>query len=100
VRTRPIPGLAASGEGVGAATPAIAIAGFAFLPFRSEVAVGATVTWTNRDGAAHTVTAEDGGFDSGRLDRGQEFARRFEAPGSFFYYCLYHKDMTGVIAVA
>jgi plastocyanin len=102
VRTPPIPGLAAglSGDTAAAAEPEIEISGFAFGPFRIEIAVGATVTWTNFDGAAHTDTADGGGFDSGRLDRGQAFARDFATPGAVLYVCRYHKDMTGIVDVS
>ena len=38
-----------------------------FSPEPLKVPVGATVRWTNEDGFDHTVTADDGSFDSGAL---------------------------------
>jgi plastocyanin len=43
--------------------------------------VGQSVRWTNQDGAAHTVTADDGAFDSGSLAGGKEFSFAFDRAG-------------------
>jgi plastocyanin len=40
---------------------------------RIEVEAGTTVTWTNQDGFAHTVTATDRSADSGTLGQGGTF---------------------------
>src|ERR671926_111285 len=42
-----------------------------FDPAQLEVAKGTTVTWTNGDTEAHTVTADNGLFDSGVIEPGQ-----------------------------
>lgn len=77
-----------------AGTGAIAIQGFAFDPPRLETAEGTTVTWTNEDPAPHTVTAEDGSFDSGTLEPGDSFT--FElGPGAVVYLCQIHPEMRG-----
>ena len=44
---------------------AVSIVDFAFQPASIEVPAGSTVTWTNTGAAPHTVTADDGAFDSG-----------------------------------
>jgi len=73
---------------------AISLEGFAFNPPRLEVVVGTTVTWTNEDPAPHTVTAEDGSFDSGTLEPGQTFS--FELGSSAVaYVCQIHPEMRG-----
>ncbi len=77
----------------------IQIAGFQFGPAEAEVAVGSTVTWTNFDGATHTATADDGTFDSGDIEAGEEFSFIFEEPGTFSYACEIHPDMVGTITV-
>jgi plastocyanin len=77
----------------------VTIAEFAFGPQELAVAAGTTVTWTNEDWAPHTVTAEDGSFDSGRLDQGASFEYTFDEPGTFAYHCNYHPGMVGSIVV-
>lgn len=82
-------------------TPAdeVRIDGFTFAPTTIEVAAGAEVTWSNHDPAAHTVTADDGSFDSDVIDEGDTFSTRFAAPGRFSYLCRIHPAMTGVVLV-
>jgi hypothetical protein len=58
------------------------------------------VTWSNVDGAPHTVTAENGAFDSGNLDEGAAFSFTFTAPGTYTYRCDYHPEMQATIVVA
>jgi plastocyanin len=78
---------------------AVSIVDFAFQPASIEVAVGSTVTWTNTGAATHTVTADDGAFDSGRLGSGATFSQTFATPGTFTYHCEIHPQMTGTIVV-
>ncbi len=70
-----------------------------FAPGALEVAVGASVTWTNTGVAPHTATADDGGFDSDQLDPGESFTQTFASPGRFAYACAIHPSMTGVVVV-
>lgn len=72
-----------------------------FAPPSLTIDVGDTVTWSNDGDNAHTVTANGGGFDSGNLDPGQSFSHSFSEPGTFPYYCQYHRSagMTGTIKV-
>lgn len=81
------------------ASPEVTISNFSFGPDELEVKVGTTVTWTNRDGKSHTVTADDGGFDSGSLGRGDSFSFTFLEIGTFNYHCEIHSGMTGAITV-
>lgn len=84
------------------ATPAeeaIDIQGFAFNPPQLEISAGTTVTWTNNDSATHTVTADDGSFDSGNLDTGATFSQTFDTPGTYTYHCNIHPSMTATIVV-
>jgi plastocyanin len=75
----------------------------AFAPQIVRVAVGDTVEWTNDGRAPHTVTADDGSWDSGNLDPGQEFDHTFDQQGVFTYYCRYHGSpgagMAGTVVV-
>lgn len=87
-----------SGE-MGGEEVSITIADFAFQNGDMTVSAGTTITWTNEDGAAHTVTAEGGAFDSGNLNSGDSFSFTFEEPGTYNYFCQYHGSMTGTITV-
>ncbi len=80
-------------------TAAVTIQGFAFGPASINVAVGSSVSWTNQDGTAHTVTADDGSFDSGSLAQGATFSQTFDTPGTYTYHCAIHSSMTGTITV-
>ena len=71
----------------------------AFVPSRLEVAAGATVEWTNRDQVAHSVTADDGSWDSGEIAPGGTWRHTFDAPGTYTIHCTPHPFMTGVIVV-
>src|SRR5215212_5355794 len=77
----------------------ISVVDFAFEPGTLSVPAGATVTWTNTGSRPHTVTADDGSFDSGRLDPGEQFSQTFDQPGTFAYHCGFHPEMQGSIVV-
>jgi len=79
---------------------AVSIANFAFQPASLQVAVGATVTWTNADSTAHTVTSDTGAFDSGSLAPGASFSQTFTTAGTFTYHCQIHPFMTATIVVS
>jgi plastocyanin len=78
---------------------AVAIEAFAFTPPTITARVGETVTWKNRDPADHTVTAEDGSFDSGTMTRGGTFKASFDSPGEYRYVCALHPGMKGTVVV-
>lgn len=71
------------------------------------IRVGDTVMWEHRDQSTeHTVTADDGAFDSGSdsplFMNGftyTHFAHTFETPGTYAYHCQVHPEMTGTITV-
>ena len=77
----------------------VQVVDFAFEPGMLTVPAGATVTWTNAGSRTHTVTADDGSFDSGRLDPGEQFSQTFDQPGTFTYHCGFHPEMQGSIVV-
>ncbi|MFN8677646.1 MAG: cupredoxin domain-containing protein [Thermomicrobiales bacterium] len=81
----------------GAAT--VRIANLAYDPPTLTVPAGSMVTWSNDDGTPHTVTAEDGLFDSGIFDPGASFSWTFTEPGAFAYHCLLHPTMQGRVVV-
>jgi plastocyanin len=77
----------------------VQISDFAFSPPRIEIETGAEVSWQNLDPTAHTVTADDGSFDSGTLDPRSAFSATFPEPGTFGYVCRIHPSMRGVVRV-
>ena len=62
----------------GAQTQHVEIFDFAYTPATLTLAVGSTVTWTNKDPSQHTVTAEDGSFDQ-LLNEGESFSFTFNS---------------------
>lgn len=88
-----------SDEGATTAAPAsLEISGFQFGP--AEVGAGGQVTVDNRDGAPHTVTADDGDFDSGQVSGGTAGAFVAPAqPGAYDFHCEIHPDMSGTLTV-
>ena len=72
---------------------------FAFMPSTVTIAPGTQVQWTNQDGTAHTVTADDNGFRSEFLNISQTFSQTFSAPGTYPYHCSIHPFMKGKIVV-
>jgi plastocyanin len=78
----------------------VIIDNFSFSPQTITVPAGATVTWTNQDNAAHTVTSADNQFKkSPVLKTGQRFANTFATAGTYSYFCSIHPRMTGKIIV-
>ena len=73
----------------------------AFKPPEVHILPGQTVLWTNSDPFQHTVTADDGSFDSGLIDPGGAFSQEFDAPGVYQYYCQPHgaPGLTGIAAI-
>ena len=77
----------------------VSIANFAFSVSSLSVKTGTTVTWTNNDATAHTVTADDGSFDSGNIAPGGKFTHTFNAAGTIAYHCSIHSNMTAKVVV-
>jgi plastocyanin len=84
-------------QGGAAAGDDVVITGRQFSPRETTVEVGTEVTWTNKDtGHVHSVTADDGSFDSNPtcsaanpgacMDDRDQFAHVFSAEGRYPYY--------------
>jgi plastocyanin len=89
---------AASGPAAGAS--AVAIKDFAFNPQTIQAKVGESITWTNQDSTAHTVTLDDKSVDSGNVAPSATFSHAFTQAGTFTYHCSIHPTMTGTITVS
>jgi len=54
---------------------------------------GDSITWKNMGSMPHTVTSDNGVFDSGNMNVGAMFTYTFNEVGEFPYSCRYHKMM-------
>ncbi len=78
-------------------TTEVKIDNFSFGPATLTVAVGTSVTWTNRDDIPHTVVSTDGAFKSKVLDTDEKFSFTFSKAGTYPYFCSIHPKMTGKV---
>lgn len=78
---------------------AVSVSFATFAPATVDVLTGETVTWTNNSVRVHTVTADDGAFDSDRLTSSSSFSQVFPAEGIVGYHCRIHAGMAGIVAV-
>ncbi len=70
-----------------------------FSPSRIEIAAGAAVTWTNNDQLVHTITADDGTWDSGPIEPGKTWTHTFAQPGEYGFHCTPHPFMKALVVV-
>ena len=70
-----------------------------YSPSDITVVAGSTIKWTNDDSMTHTITDEDGNFDSFDISPGNTFSLTMHDLGTFTYYCKYHPSMEGTITV-
>lgn len=89
----------------GSSTPGCEADNVCYTPAEVTVGTGGTVTWTNDDTAAHTVTSgtptdgPDGVFDSSIVMSGATFEHTFEEAGEYDYFCIVHPWMAGKVTV-
>jgi len=80
----------------------VVIKNFAFDPSSLTVKSGTVVTWTNQDGAPHTIVSDTGSpvaFSSDSLSSGASYSFMFTQPGTYTYHCSIHPSMKGTIMV-
>jgi plastocyanin len=82
-------------------TNKVEISNFAYSPQNITVKKGTTVTWTNRDSAAHDVVEKDDkeGPKSKLLQTGETYSYTYNTVGTFEYFCTVHPSMTGTVTV-
>ncbi len=89
----------------GTAVPGCEETNECYIPASITINVGDTVTWTNSDTAAHTVTGgspaegPSGVFDSSLVLGGASYSFTFEEAGSYDYFCMVHPWMVGDVQV-
>jgi plastocyanin len=101
----PAPLVARSTVSVAQSGPTVTIVDNAYQPREVEVSPGTTVVWEQVGELPHTVTADDGSFDSGEMGQGDTYSRDFPQSGTFPYYCRFHggsggAGMAGVVVVS
>jgi plastocyanin len=89
-------------EMMGQPTPktwSVAIEDFYFEPADAAIQPGDIIMWTNEGSSPHTVTSDDGQFDSGVLNPGDTFSVTFTGgDGTLTYHCKIHPSMTGSVS--
>jgi plastocyanin len=70
-----------------------------FRPPTLTVLPGTTVRWVNSGRHTHTVTSDDGRWDSGDIPPGGSYTATFQQPGTYPYHCRHHKGMQGTVVV-
>jgi plastocyanin len=76
-----------------------------YVPHSVSISKGDTVSWSNDDTAAHTVTSgspangPDGKFDSSLIMAGSVYEFTFEQAGNYDYFCMVHPWMIGTVQV-
>jgi plastocyanin len=76
-----------------------------YIPYSVTISKGDTISWSNEDTAAHTVTSgspangPDGKFDSSLIMAGSDYKFTFEQTGSYDYFCMVHPWMIGTVQV-
>jgi plastocyanin len=99
------------GTAVSIVPAASTLASKAFSPSPVTVKVQNSVTWTNKDNVAHTITSGTGPsdpnkgkeFDSGLsslLTPGKTFTHTFKTSGEIPYFCQIHPTMVGKVTIS
>ena len=70
-----------------------------FVPTEITALVGDTFEWINSDFVAHTATARDGSWDV-LIPVNAKKTAVLKTEGTVEYYCKFHPNMTGRIAVS
>ncbi len=78
----------------------VIIKNFSFQPAQLTVKPGETVEFKNQDIYAHTVTADDGSFDSGLIQPGSSWKLTVTRPGTIAYHCRPHPNMVAKLVAA
>jgi plastocyanin len=74
-------------------TTRVTIQNAAFSPASVTVMERGSILWVNSDAEqVHSVTADDGSFDSGDIQPGGSFGLAFDKIGPHPYHCKYHNE--------
>ena len=96
--------------------PVIGLSSLTFMPAKTTIKVGTTLTWRNDETISHTVTSgavtdvdaktglrggeeSDGTFDEQLPKKGDTFSFTFDKAGTYPYFCDIHKGMNAEVVV-
>jgi plastocyanin len=91
--------MASSSPTIAGETIRVAIDKMTFNPPKTSAHVGDTIEWASKDFVAHTATAKNKDWDVAIPAKGVGRVM-LEHPGEVDYFCRFHPNMTGQIAVA
>jgi plastocyanin/uncharacterized membrane protein len=74
--------------------------GMRFQPADLAVHPGETIEFKNEDIFAHTVTADDGSFDSGLIQPGSSWKMTVQKAGTIAYHCAPHPNMKATLVAS
>ena len=77
---------------------AVQIGNMRYGQIPSDLKVGDSIVWQNRDSVPHTVTARNKSFDL-RLSPHQSAQLTLTKAGSIPFYCIFHAQMRGTLNV-
>ncbi|MHB8585261.1 MAG: plastocyanin/azurin family copper-binding protein [Thermoplasmatota archaeon] len=90
------PMCAGSSAGTNGTGIQVAMKNLQFAPTTLTVRVAQTVTWTNEDSVAHTVTSDSGtDLNSPLIQPGGTWEHTFSLAGTFRYHCTPHSSQSG-----
>jgi plastocyanin/uncharacterized membrane protein len=88
-KNQPAAGASANGQ--------VIMKGMRFQPTELTVHPGETIEFKNEDIFAHTVTADDGSFDSGLIQPGSSWKMTVQKAGTIAYHCTPHPNMKATL---
>lgn len=91
--------LASRAGAAAAKTHNVSIRKFKFDPAHLSVRAGDTIRWTNYDLAPHTATADEFGWDTGELAKGQSGEVTVTEETEVSYFCVFHPHMKGALEI-
>lgn len=80
----------------------VKIASFKYVPETVRVQAGGSISFENEDEATHdaeTVPDAPGKFDTQALELGDAKRVTLDEPGTYAYFCSYHRFMEGTVEV-
>src|SRR5262245_26017795 len=103
MREGPAAAVAPAAQPAGSVAPAavkVTIKSLKYSLNTTQIQAGETVEWVNDDLTPHTVTSDGGGeLNSGSIDVGTTWRHTFTQPGTFAYFCTFHREMKGTVIV-
>ncbi len=77
----------------------VQIKAFKFDPKVVQVQIGDTIRWTNQDLAPHTATADEFGWDTEEIAKGETGEVVVTKDMETSYFCAFHTHMKGTIEI-